>query len=81
MIKPLRNVFLCLILFKINIKSEDPVKLKYCHDIYRTEEMCDKTADDFLPASKFNPDLFATSKMIKRLLTDLYADDNILNFN
>ena len=43
--------------------------------------MCDKTADDFLPASKFNPDLFVTSKMIKRLFTDLYADDNILNFN
>ena len=42
--------------------------------------MCDKAFDDFLPALKFVPDSFVTSKMIKKLFTALYADDNILYF-
>ena len=42
--------------------------------------MCDKAFDDFLPALKFVPDLFVTSKMVKKLFTALYADDNILYF-
>ena len=43
--------------------------------------MCHKTIDDFLPTSNFVPDWFVTSKMIKKLFTDLYADENILHFN
>ena len=61
--------------------SEKPFKLEYCHDRYKTQELCNKTIDDFLPALKFVPDWFVTSKMIKKLLTALYADGNILFFD
>ena len=47
------------------IVSDDPFKLKYCHDRYKTQEMCNNTVDDFLPALKFVPDWFVTRKMIK----------------
>ena len=63
------------------IVSEDPFKLKYCHNRYKSQEMCDKVVDDSLPVLKFVPDWFVTSKVIKKLLTVLYADDNILCFN
>ena len=43
--------------------------------------MCDKAVDDFLTGLKFVPDWFATSKMIKKLVTALYADTNIPYFN
>ena len=61
--------------------SEDPFNLKYCHDRCKTQKMCDKAADGFLPALRFVADWFVTSKMIKKLFTALYADDNILHFN
>ena len=35
----------------------------------------------FLPALRFVPDWFVTSIMINKLLTALYADNNILYFN
>ena len=62
------------------IVSEDLFELKYCQDRYKNEEMCNKAACryDFLPALKFVPDWFVTNKMIKKLLTAFYADDNIL---
>ena len=34
--------------------------------------MCDKAVEDFLAALKLIPDWFVTSKMIKKLSTDLY---------
>ena len=37
--------------------------------------MCDKAVDDSLAALKLIPDRFVTSKMIKKLYTNLYADD------
>ena len=40
--------------------------------------MYDKVIDDFLPALKFVPDWFVLSKMIKKLSTDLYADEGLL---
>ena len=43
--------------------------------------MCDKAINDFLPTSNFVLDWFVTSKMIKKLFTDLYGDENILHFN
>ena len=43
--------------------------------------MCDEADDNFLAALKFIPDQFVTSKMIKQLVTTLYADDYILYFN
>ena len=43
--------------------------------------MYDKAVDDFLPALKFVPDWFVTSKMIKRLHNALFTDDDILFFD
>ena len=86
-IKSLINVLLCLILpiqdskMCNKIVSDDPFKLKYCHDRYKAQEMYNKTVDDFLPALKFVPDGFVKSKKIEKLLTALYADENMLSFN
>ena len=60
---------------------EDPFMLVYCPDRYKTQKMCDEAVDDCLAALKFIPDWFVTSKMIKKLLSALYADDNIFHFN
>ena len=43
--------------------------------------MCYEAVDDCLEALKFIPDWFLTSKTIKKFLTTLYADDDILYFN
>ena len=64
-----------------NIISEDPFSIKIALDQNETQKMCDKTVDYCLAALKFVPDWFVTSKMIKRLFTALYADENILFFN
>lgn len=40
--------------------------------------MCNKVVDYFISGIKFLPDWFVTSKMIKKLFTVLYTDDNIL---
>ena len=55
--------------------------LKYCFDRCKTQEMCNKAVDDFLPTLKFVPNWFITSKMIKRLYNALFADDNIFFFD
>ena len=34
--------------------------------------MCDKAFDDFLPALKFVPDCFLTSKMIKKVYNAVF---------
>ena len=52
--------------------------LKYCDAKYKTQEICHKAIDDFLPALTFFPD---TSKMIKKLSTALYTNENMLYFN
>ena len=44
----------------------DLFMLQYFLDRYRTQGMCDKAADAFLPPLKFVPDCYATS-MIKKL--------------
>ena len=46
---------------------KDSFMLKYCHDRYKTQELCDKNVDDFLPAFKFVPDWFVTRKLIETL--------------
>ena len=40
--------------------------------------MCDEAVDDYLAALELVSDWFITSKMIKKLYTTLYADENIL---
>ena len=52
----------------------DELTLKYCLDRYKTEGMCDKAADDFLPVLKFVADWFVSSKLIKKLHDALFAD-------
>ena len=63
------------------IISDDPFSLGYVPDQYKTQQMCDKAVDDCLAALKFVPYWFVTSKMIKKLFTALYADQNILYFD
>ena len=40
---------------KISYKAvyNHPFMLKYCLDWYNTQQICDKTVDDFVPASNF----------------------------
>ena len=61
--------------------SENPFLIVYCPGKYKTQRMCDKAVDDSLVALKLIPDCFVTSKIIKKLYTALYADENILYFN
>ena len=42
--------------------------------------MCNEVVDDFLPVLKLVSDWFVISRMIKKLLTALYADENISYF-
>ena len=60
----------------VRVVSEDPFLIVYCPDKYKSQKMCDKGVDDSLAALKPTPDWFVTSKMIKELLTALYADEN-----
>ena len=55
--------------------------LKYCLNRYKTQKMCDKAFDYFLPALKFVPDWFVTSKMIENLHNALFAEDDIVFFD
>ena len=43
--------------------------------------MCSEDVNNFQPTLNFVPNWFITSKMIKKLFTDLYADENILYFD
>ena len=43
--------------------------------------MCDESFDDSLGALKLIPDWFVTCRMIKKLYTALYADENIFYFS
>ena len=57
--------------------SDDPFSLRYIPEKYKTQQMFDETVDDFLPTLNFVFDWFVTSKMIKKLFTALYADENM----
>ena len=60
--------------------SEDPFVRIYLSDKYNAQRMCGEAVDDSLAALKFIPDWFVTGKMIKKLFTVLYADDNTMYF-
>ena len=64
-----------------SIVSEDPFLIVYYPDKYKTQRMYDEAVDDSLAALKLIPDWFVTSKMIEKLYTALYTDENILYFN
>ena len=63
------------------VVSEDPFFILYCPDKYIDQKVCDEAVDDSLATLKLIPDWFVTSKMIKKLFTALYADENILYFD
>ena len=50
-------------------------------DRYKTQRMCDETADDCLAALKFIPDWFVTRKMLKMVQDALNSNDDILFFD
>ena len=43
--------------------------------------MCDEAVDGSVPTLNFVPEWFVTSKMIKKLFTALYVDENVLYFD
>ena len=63
------------------IISDEPFSIRYVPDQYTSKKRCDEDADDCLPALKFVLDWFVTTKMIKKIFTALYADQNILFFD
>ena len=63
------------------VASENPFLMVHCPDKYKTQKRCDKAVDYSLPALKLTLDWFVTSKMIKKLYTALYGDENILYFD
>ena len=48
--------------------SKDLFMLKYYHDRYKTQEICDKAVDDFLPALKYVSYWFVTGKIVNDLI-------------
>ena len=61
-----------------SVVSEDPSLIVYCLGKYKTQGICDEAVNDSLSALKLVPDWFVTNKMIKKLFTALYTDENIL---
>ena len=88
-----KAIFKCLFLFGFipdlyktqkmcDIVSFDDTFLKVqCPDEYITQRMHDEAIDSSLGALKPILDWFVTSKMIDKLYTALYADENVLYFN
>ena len=64
-----------------SIICQDSLSIRYVPDQYKTQQTCDKAVDDCLAALKLAPNWFVTIKMIKKLFTALYSDENILYFN
>ena len=60
------------------VVSEYPFLIVDCPDEYKTQRMCDKAVDDSLASLKLIRDGFVTSKMITKIFTSLYADENTL---
>ena len=55
--------------------SKAPFMLKHCLDKYKTEEMCDKAVDLCIPALKFAPAWFVTSKTVENLVSAVFCND------
>ena len=60
------------------VVREDPFILKYCHNKYKAQEMCDRVVDPSLLALKFVPDWFVTNKMIKKLDSTVFSDNYLV---
>ena len=64
-----------------SILCEDHFSIIYVPDQYKIKKISNKAVDDLLVALEFVPNWFVTSKMIKKLFTDLCTDESILYFN
>ena len=62
------------------VVSKEPSLLKNCIDRYKTEEMCDKSVDAFLPTLKFVPNSFFNNKMLEKLGDVVFSNDDIVLF-
>ena len=60
---------------------KDSFKLNYCFNRYKTQGMCYKFVDDFLPMLKLIFDWLITNKKIKKFYNALFADDDTLFFD
>ena len=77
--KDLSLILYCRDKNKTQRMFEDPSLIVHCPDKYKTQRMVDEAdGDDCLAALKSVPNWFLTSKMIKKLFTAFYADENIL---
>ena len=54
-----------------------PSAIQFVPKCYKTQEMCDKAFDSFLPTLKLALDWFVTSKMIKKL-DAIFSNDDIV---
>ena len=52
--------------------------IKHFHDKYKTQKMCDKAVDAYLLALEFFSDWFFKSKMIEKLDSSVFSNDNIV---
>lgn len=53
---------------------KDSFKLNYCFNRYKTQGMCYKFVDDFLPMLKLIFDWLITNKKIKKFYNALFAE-------
>ena len=63
------------------VVSEDPSLTVYCPDKYITQRISDEAVDVSLAESKLIPDWFVASKMLEKLYTALFTDENTFYFN
>ena len=63
------------------VVSEDLSLIVYCSDKYVTQRISDEAVDVSLAELKLIPDWFVTSKMLEKLYTALFTDENTLYFN
>ena len=52
--------------------------IKHFHDKYKTQKMCDKAVDAYLLALEFFSDWFFKSKMIAKLDSSVFSNDDIV---
>ena len=55
--------------------------LKYCLHRCKTQEICNKAVDAYLPTLEFVLDWFVTSKIIKKRDHDLFTNNDIIFIN
>ena len=61
------------------VVSKEPLSRKYSFDKYKTQDVCDKAVDAFLPALKFVPSWFVTTKIIEKPDNDNGDDIDLIS--